>query len=56
MTVEELPNCSICGNPMVRLKEATERKQSPIYVCNKGREQDRMPCDGFVHDISVKNS
>jgi len=56
MTTEELPKCGICGEPMVRLKNETKNKKEPIYVCNKGKESARMPCDGYCWEIALKNA
>lgn len=52
----DLPKCGICDNPMVRLKQTTEKKREPIYVCNRGKENFRMPCDGYAFEIALKNS
>lgn len=56
MATEELPKCSICDEPMVRLKAVSKNKKEAFYVCNKGRESFRMPCDGYAFDIALKNS
>lgn len=53
---DDLPKCGICGNPMVRLKQATQNRKTPIYVCNKGKDTFRMPCDGFAFEIALKNT
>lgn len=54
-TVDPEPKCGICGYPMVLLKEETANKKLPVYVCSKGKEGFRMPCDGFAWDIALKN-
>ncbi|MEM3097541.1 MAG: hypothetical protein QXU32_02330 [Nitrososphaerales archaeon] len=47
--------CGICGNPKVKLEVSTERRRYPVMVCNTGKPGARMPCDGYVFSISLKN-
>jgi hypothetical protein len=45
--------CSICGEPMKLLKQATNLTMAPIYVCDTVKGKAKMPCDGNLYKHSL---
>ncbi len=47
----EAEKCSFCGNQKTLLKEATSKKQLPVFACSHKKPGQTMPCDGYAYDI-----
>ena len=50
-----IPVCDICGSEKAQLPELTDQTHAPIFVCITVTGKQKMPCDGWVHEIALKN-